>query len=104
MQVQEAGNLVWDNAHHHRAASSLLEDIYAEARHTSDSIGKIRGSILFEHPNGRFVLAHDVVGDVAGVLGGEALQSLVLQLQELAVDFDLRRAPRRENQITHLRV
>jgi hypothetical protein len=68
MKVLETRNFVWDDAHHHGAASALFENIHAETRHACDSIGQIRRSILLEHPNGRFVFAHDVVSDVTGVL------------------------------------
>jgi hypothetical protein len=104
MKILESGNFVWNDAHHHRAAATLLENIYAKARHTRDAIREIRRSVFFEHSNGRLVLAHDVVGDVGGVLRGEALQPLVLQLDELAVYFDLRCAAGRKNQVTYLGV
>src|SRR6266853_1982575 len=99
MHLLEAGNLVWDYAHHYSAATPLPENVDAETRHALNTVGKIGGTILLELADGRLVFSHDVVGDVHGVLRSQRLETLVLKLYQLAAYFDLRSAAGGENQV-----
>ncbi len=104
IQLLESGDFVGNDAHHYGAASALPKDIYTETRHTRNSIGQIRGAILLKFSCRGFVLGHDVIGDKSGVLSSETLELLVLQLDQLAVHFDLRGAPGRKYQVTYVRL
>ena len=93
MEFIKSWNLVWNDAHDDGATAALLENIDAEPGNSCDSVRKIGGAFLFELPDRRFILAHDFVSDVAGILRGQALQTFVLQLDQLAGYFDLRARP-----------
>jgi len=104
MELVKSWNLVWNDPHDDGATAALLENIDAKPGNSGDSVGKIGGAFLLELPDSRFILTHDFVSDVVGVLRGQALETFERQLDQLAGYFDLRRPAGRKNQITHLRV
>jgi len=104
MELVKSWNLVWNDPHDDGATAALLENIDAKPGNSGDSVRKIGGAFLLELPDSRFILTHDFVSDVVGVLRGQALETLEHQLDQLAGYFDLRRPAGRKNQITHLRV
>src|SRR5262249_51925364 len=79
--------------------SALPKYIDAKSRNSGDPIRQVGGAILLEFSHGRFVLAHQVVGDVTRVLWAERFETLVLQLNELSTHLNLWRAPRRKDQV-----
>ncbi len=80
IQLFKAGNAVRNHAHHDGAASSLAKNIHTEAGDTGKSVGKIGGAFLLQFADGMLVLAHNVVGNQAGVFRTEALQTFEFQL------------------------
>ena len=99
IQFFKVRNLVGYDAHNDGATAALAKNIYAEASHAGYAVGEVRGAVLFQLAQGRFVFAHDVIGDAHGVLRGEGLEAFVLQLHQLAVHFNLRSAAWRKNKI-----
>src|ERR1700693_649088 len=99
VQFFKVRNLIGNDAHNDGATAALAKNIYAEASHAGYAVGEVSGAVLFQLTQGRFVLAHDVIGDAHGVLRGEGLEAFVLELDQLTVHFNLRGAARRENKI-----
>src|SRR5580658_3717321 len=104
MQFFEAGNAIGNHAHDDRATSALAEDVYAESAHAGDTVGKVRGALLFELADGMFVLAHQVARNAVGILRSETFETFEAKLDKLAADFNLWSAARRKNQVAHVAV
>jgi len=99
MQVLEAGDVLGNDAHDDGATATLAEDIHAEARGTFEAVGKIGRALGFQFVGGVYIVADDGARDVLGVRGGQALEALEFQLDELAADLDLGSAARRKDQV-----
>src|ERR1700719_3310964 len=99
VQLFKVRNLIGNDAHNDGATAALAKNVYTEASHAGYSVGEVGRAILLELAQGCFVLAHDVIGDAHGVMGGEGLEAFVLQLHQLAVHFNLRSAAGRKNKI-----
>ncbi len=104
VQLGESGNIVGDDAHNDGAGTALLENVDAESGDAGDSIREVCRTVGFQFASGRFIFAHDVVGQERSVLRSEALQSLKFEFDELAADFHLRRAARGKDQVTDVGV
>ena len=102
IQLLEAGNAFRDHAHDDGVAAALAENIHAKAADAGQPVGKVGRSVAFSCFAGCSLLADDVVGDQASIVGQQFLQAFELELDELAADFNLRRAARRKNQIADM--
>src|ERR1700675_3194262 len=101
IQFFKVRNFVGNNTHNDGATAALAKNIYAEASHARNAVREVRRAVLFQLAQGRFVFAHDVIGDAHGVMRGEGLEAFVLELHQLAAQFNLRGAARRKNKIAH---
>src|ERR1700675_36286 len=57
IQFFKVRNLVGNNTHNYGATAALAKNIYTEARDASYPVGKVRGAVLFQLAQGRFVFA-----------------------------------------------
>src|SRR5690348_12266724 len=104
VQFIKAGNPIGNYAHYDRTASTLAENVHAESACACHAVGQIRGAILFELANGMFVLAHQVLSNLAGIQGSQAFKPFEPQLNQLAADLNLRGAAWGKNQVADVAV
>ena len=95
-QVRDGGG---DDAHDDGATAALDEDVDAKAGDAGQAVGNVARSVFAQSGDRLFVVADQIGGDVAGVIGGKSCQSRHLYRNELAVDLNLGRASGRKNQI-----
>ena len=60
-------------AHHDRATAALDEDVDAEPGHTGQAVGYVARSVFAQGCDRLFVVADQIGGDVAGVIGSKSV-------------------------------
>src|ERR1700674_1732302 len=91
-----------DYAHHNRATSALDKNIDAESRHSRQSIRNVAGTLLAKRIDGLLIVADQIGGNAACVIRRKYAAPGDFDRRELSVNLDLRRTPRRKNQIADL--
>src|SRR5882757_6123265 len=88
-----------NHAHHNRATAALNKDVDAEPRYARETVGYIARPVFAKGGDGLLVVANQISGNVARVVGSETRKSRHLNWNELAVHLHLRRPAGRKNQI-----
>ena len=83
-----------NHAHHDGATAALNENVDAEPGQAGQSVGNVAGSMLAQGGDGLLVVANQIGGDVACVVGGQDREPGHLHRNHLAVDLHLRRTAR----------
>ena len=91
-----------NHAHDDSAASPLDEGVHSEARQARKPVRNIAGSLLAQRIDGLLVVADQVGGDAARVVGRERGKAIHLYRHELPINFHLRRSSRRKDQVADL--
>ncbi len=101
-QVLETWNPVGDDAHDDGAGTTLAEDVDAEARGVFEAVREVGGAALLKRLGRVLIFAEEKFGDLVGVAGDQTLEALEFQFDELAADFDLRRAAGGKDEVAHV--
>ena len=102
VEVRPLRRRVGDDAHDDGVRAALHEDVDAEAREARGTEREVGRAELLKVLAGRLVVADDDLGERGGVRRQELLQPGDGDGLQLAEQLDLRRAPRREDQVAHL--
>ena len=70
-QRGELGNGGGNHAHDHSATAALDENVDPKAGQTRQAEGDIAGALLAQHVDRLLVVADEIGGDAAGIVGGE---------------------------------
>ena len=98
-EIRDGGR---NHAHHHRTAAALDENVDSEAGKPRKSVRDVAGAMLAQRGDGLLVVADQVDGDVARVVGVQNRHPRNLHRDQLAIYLHLRRPARRENEVADL--
>ncbi len=97
----KVGMTVGNDPHNDRTASALNENVDSEPCHPRQSVRHIAIALLAKSIDGLLVRADQVGSDAPRVVCGKHTHSWDLDSAELSVNFNLRHASRRKDQIAH---
>src|SRR4029077_4256375 len=98
-QGREVGNDGGNHPHHDRTTAALNKNVDAETGQAGQSERNVASSMLAEGGDGLLVVANQVGGDMARVVGSEEGEPGYLHRSHLAVDLYLGRTAGGENQV-----